>query len=145
VDAVAAKGGKAWAAGAKGVFERDGSGWKKIAVFRCLSLAPSAGGGVWAGTADRGLALYRGGSWTFFDHLPYRGVKSLKADAQDRVWFLPPDEEVSKGVVRFDGKKAALFDLEDDPLVQPSSLSLDPAGHVWVGTWSDGLYELVDP
>ncbi|HEY7651813.1 MAG TPA: exo-alpha-sialidase [Methylomirabilota bacterium] len=112
------------------------------------ALTVDATGGLWVARYGKGLARRSGDRWTSFtpenSALPDWSIGQLAAAPAGGVWYLVHPEARSRGVGYFDGTQGRRHNPPHTILDRPSSLALDPQGHVWIGTWFDGLYEL-DP
>jgi len=112
------------------------------------ALAVDSAGRPWVALYGKGLARRSGDRWIQFtpsnSALPYWSIGQLAAGPAGGVWYIAHAEARSRGVGYFDGTRGRLHNPPHTILDRPSSLALDPDGHVWIGTWFDGLYEL-DP
>ena len=63
-------------------------------------------------------------------------------DARAGVWYLPHRAERSRGLGFFDGSNGGAYNPPHQTLDKPSSIVIDDAGDIWIGTWFDGLYRL---
>jgi signal transduction histidine kinase/ligand-binding sensor domain-containing protein len=109
-----------------------------------LALAPDGDGGVWLGTAGRGLLRARFGAdgRPAFDQVPVvdGSVGALLRDRRGRLWI-----GTNTGLLRFaDGRLARA--PAADVLAHAEVLSLleDREGNVWVGTRAAGLARLTE-
>jgi tetratricopeptide (TPR) repeat protein len=104
-------------------------------------------GTLWVGLHGGGLVRYRQGNWEQFtpenSDVQYWSVGHLAADPDQGVWYLPHDDVRSRGLGYFDGNTGRVFNPPHQTLASPSSLLVEPSGVIWVGTWYDGLYQLV--
>ena len=110
------------------------------------ALTVDSTGGLWVARYGKGLVRRSGDQWTSFtpenSALPDWSIGQLSAAPAGGVWYLVHPETRSRGVGYFDGTRGRLHNPPHTILDRPSSLALDPQGHVWIGTWFDGLYEL---
>ncbi len=104
-------------------------------------------GALWVGLRGGGLVRYQLGNWEQFtpenSDVQYWSVGKLAADPERGIWYLPHDEVRSRGLGYFDGNTGRVFNPPHQILASPSSLLVEPSGVIWVGTWYDGLYQLV--
>jgi ligand-binding sensor domain-containing protein len=110
------------------------------------ALAVDAGGALWVALYENGLARKVGEQWTAFtptnSSLPDWSIGRLAPGLTGGVWYIPHAEARSRGLGFFDGTRGHLHNPPHTVLDRPSSIAVDPRGHVWIGTWFDGLYEL---
>lgn len=110
------------------------------------ALTADAAGGLWLALDGKGLMRRAGDQWVTFtpanSGLPDWSIGRLVADPVRGVWYIAHPEARSRGVGYFDGTLGQLHNPPHRLLDRPSSLAVDPRGHVWIGTWFDGLYEL---
>jgi TolB-like protein len=110
------------------------------------ALTVDSTGALWVALYGKGLARRSGDQWTSFtpgnSALLDWSIGQLAAAPAGGVWYLVHPETRSRGVGYFDGTRGRLHNPPHTILDRPSSLALDPQGHVWIGTWFDGLYEL---
>ena len=72
----------------------------------------------------------------------YWNVGHIVPDARAGVWYLPHSDERSRGLGYFDGSNGRAYNPPHQLLDKPSSIVIDDAGDIWIGTWFDGLYRL---
>jgi tetratricopeptide (TPR) repeat protein len=110
------------------------------------ALAVDSGGGLWVALYEKGLARRVGEQWTVFtptsSSLPDWSIGQLAPALDGGVWYIAHAEARSRGVGFFDGTRGELHNPPHTILDRPSSIAVDSQGHVWIGTWFDGLYEL---
>ena len=110
------------------------------------ALTVDARGALWVGLNGNGLLQYDGKHWVSFTPenslLSYHSIGKLESDPTGGVWFIAHEETLSRGLGHFDGRTEQLYNPPHRVLDKPSSLAVDQNGHVWVGTWFDGLYSL---
>jgi tetratricopeptide (TPR) repeat protein len=110
-------------------------------------LVVDAQGDLWAAVEGEGLGRYQKGKWKTFStkssKVAYDRIGTLTADKSKGVWYVAHGERRSFGVGFFDGKEHGLYNPPQRFIDKPSSLDIGPKGRVWIGTWFDGVYQLV--
>ena len=110
-------------------------------------LVVDAQGDLWAAVEGEGLSRYQSGKWKTFStknsKVAYDRIGALTPDKSRGVWYVAHGEMRSFGVGYFDGKKHGLYNPPQRFIEKPSSLDVGPEGHVWIGTWFEGVYEMV--
>ncbi|MFQ5656131.1 MAG: exo-alpha-sialidase [Candidatus Methylomirabilales bacterium] len=110
------------------------------------ALTLDADGALWVALNGKGLRRYHGGRWSSFtpdnSQILYASIGRVEADPVKGVWYIAHPETRSRGLGYFDGTTGRVYNPPHRILDRPSSLAVDPNGHVWVGTWFDGLYDL---
>ena len=135
-----------------GLYEFQGGSQRRVGPAsgvldrHVTALAVDSAGALWVALYENGLVRRIGDQWTSFtpsnSMLPYWSVGQLAAGSAGGVWYIAHAEARSHGVGYFDGTLGRLHNPPHTILDRPSSLALDREGHVWIGTWFDGLYEL---
>ncbi len=114
---------------------------------RVNDLVVDAQGDLWAAVEGQGLSRYQKGKWKTFStknsKVAYDRIGALTADKFLGVWYVAHGETRSFGVGFFDGKQHELYNPPQRFIEKPSSLDVDPEGRIWIGTWFDGVYQLV--
>ncbi len=114
---------------------------------RVNDLAVDAQGNLWAAVEGEGLSRYQKGKWKTFStktsKVAYDRIGTLTPDKSRGVWYVAHGEMRSFGVGFFDGKEHGLYNPSQRFIEKPSSLDVGPKGNVWLGTWFDGVYQLV--
>ena len=104
-----------------------------------VSFAEDAGGNVWIGFYDGGVARYRNGEFDFFaagDGIPESFVSAILSDKTGRLWIAT----ASRGVIRVDNPTAdaptflSLSTAGGLSSNQTNCLTEDDFGHVYIGT-----------
>jgi hypothetical protein len=136
----------------RGLFQMQGETARRMSIEtdvldrEITALAVDAGGALWAALYERGLARKVGDRWMVFtpknSSLPDWSIGQLAPAPGGGVWYITHAEARSRGVGFFDGTRGGLANPPHTILDRPSSIAVDPQGHVWIGTWFDGLYEL---
>jgi diguanylate cyclase (GGDEF)-like protein len=114
-----------------------------------MSLYQDADGLLWVGTRVGGVDRWNPRSWNFGSHRPEwlenRLVTAFADASEDRIWVA----SLGGGLVRFDPRTGQHDDI-DRILGRPAalgdsrvtSLELDAAGTLWIGTMTAGLHSL---
>lgn len=70
-------------------------------------------------------------------------IGELLLDQNDNIWFVSHDYQNKHGLYKFDGTTTVVFDSTNSPLGASSltSLYLDENNYLWIGSYSDGLFE----
>ena len=114
---------------------------------RVNDLVVDAQGDLWAAVEGKGLSRYQKGKWKTFStktsKVAYDRIGALTPDKSRGVWYVAHGEMRSFGVGYFDGRKHELYNPSQRFIEKPSSLDVGPKGHIWIGTWFDGVYEMV--
>jgi tetratricopeptide (TPR) repeat protein len=136
----------------QGLFQIQGETVRRVSAKtdvldrEITALAVDAGGGLWVALYEKGLARKVGDQWTVFtpknSSLPDWSIGQLAPAPGGGVWYIAHAEARSRGIGFFDGTRGGLHNPPHTILDRPSSIAVDPQGHVWIGTWFDGLYEL---
>lgn len=105
--------------------------------FQILSIAPAPGQKIWLGT---NLGLYQydlvlRNAKKMNAGLPPQPVKALCLQADSVLWLGTPSS-----VYRLDIKRnKILFSFQ---IPHPIAIRVDETGHIWVATWTSGIYKL---
>ncbi|HKW91411.1 MAG TPA: tetratricopeptide repeat protein [Methylomirabilota bacterium] len=136
----------------QGLFQIEGETARRVSAKANLldreitALAVDSGGALWVALYGKGLARRIGEHWTAFtpknSPLPDWSIGQLAPGLSGGVWYIAHAEARSRGVGFFDGTRGRVNNPPHTILDRPSSIAVDPRGHVWIGTWFDGLYEL---
>jgi len=105
-----------------------------------ISAFEDAGGNLWFGTLEEGIARYDGIQLKYFtknDGLPSNRVTSVIEDAKGVYWFA-----TGEGLSKFDGRNFTNFIVkkEDWGSNVVNQLFIDSKGQFWIGTWG-GVYQ----
>jgi tetratricopeptide (TPR) repeat protein len=114
---------------------------------RVNDLVIDAQGDLWAAVEGEGLSRYQKGKWKTFStktsKVAYDRIGTLTPDKNRGVWYVAHGEMRSFGVGFFDGKEHGLYNPPQRLIDKPSSLEVGPKGRIWLGTWFNGVYQLV--
>ncbi len=104
-----------------------------VSQVKDLAFAPD--GNLWVTTADS-VATFDGEQWTYWQEghglKDETFFKDVIVDGKGVVWA-----EATSGFLRFDGNEWTSY--QPDFMWQPQPMTLDRDGHLWVGTYADGL------
>jgi streptogramin lyase len=106
---------------------------------RIISLKADSRGRLWAGTWMDGLMQYDGLKWTHYgtgEGLPDPSVYDIEDAGNGKIWIA-----TWSGLSLFDGKNFIEVPLENEE-IPAYSLHLQGNGHLWVGTFGSGVFEL---
>ncbi len=128
-----------------GLFRFDGSGFEPIETTHqeILSLLEDKEGNVWAGTQGGGLNRVRRRAITLEgveSGLPFAAVQSICQDTAGTIWAAAQNGSVVKRVA---GKWQRMPRAESWPR-DVNCVTADPAGGLWLGTRSHGLFRWRD-
>ena len=136
--------GGVWLGGYKTLAHYDGSNLTEypieslgtaefVSQVQDFAFAPD--GDLWVTTADS-VATFDGVAWTYWQEghglKDETFFKDVIVDTKGVVWA-----EATSGFLRFDGKEWTSY--RPDFMWQPQPMALDKDGHLWVGTYADGL------
>ena len=103
-----------------------------------------ASGYLWFGTTD-GLARYDGDSFKVFRHdpgdkdsLPSNAISAMHMDRKGRLWIGFGE----RGPVHIDPGQATFVQLASGPKNDVVSFESTADGAIWIGTYSQGLFQL---
>lgn len=97
---------------------------------------------LWYGLYDFGLVRYDGTNYYRLnnDRLLNAMIYTLYCDKRGRLWVA-----VYGGVIRIEGAIATYFLASDDIyLNEPTTITEDHSGHIWVGTYGGGVLKFDD-
>jgi sugar lactone lactonase YvrE len=137
--------GGIWVAHFRGVSHFDGAGWTThssellatgaAATDLVEDVAVALDGQVWVTTANS-IATFDGSEWTVFQQGDGYDERyffaGIVVDGQGRPWAAHDG-----GLLMHDGTAWTAYDNSD--LITVESLAIDPEGHVWVGTFNQGV------
>ena len=142
--------GNAFVGTEKGAIHRIHKGeFVKIGFFnrRVHDLVVGANGTLWVSVDGKGLVRYQNNKWKTFatrnSKVAYDHIGKLTPDKVQGVWYVAHGETRSFGVGYFDGHRHELYNPPQRFIDKPSSIDVGPKGRVWIGTWFDGVYHLI--
>jgi ligand-binding sensor domain-containing protein len=110
----------------------DASAWTSHTNVSSVRILDSSGG-VWFGTPGKGLAVYDGTSWRYFDTtngLPSSSISYISTDSRGTVWGVTP-----KGVAAYDGLSWTLYDSSAGLAANTvRGIAVDRFGNAWFAT-----------
>jgi ligand-binding sensor domain-containing protein len=135
-----------WFGNIRGFVKYDGATWTEYGVNEGLplhnvtSIMEDHSGNIWA-SGDSGLFIFDGRSITRFfgcgKGMLNNPVFAMVQDKDENIWF-----GTERGAVKYDGNTFYRY-LQRESLTNSKITSIieDSRGHIWFGSWGDGLIE----
>ncbi len=105
-------------------------------------LAEGKDGSLWIGTYGKGIYQYLGG--TLRQYQDGHDIEAIFVDREGRTWVA--DNQIRGSLLVFNPAKGQFADpalaYQGDPPSRICAIAEDTQGHLWLGTWNEGIYRL---